>query len=103
MSKNDYWSEKENEKYEKFKVALQNNELNLSEAKKISENTNKIIKIICIPAIIIGAITVIFAFTYLILLWGSLKARVNSNISKHMEDSYGEKIAIISEEMQKDG
>ena len=98
MSKNDYWNEKENEKYLKMKAALELENIDFEKMKKFSEITNKIIKAICVPAIIIGIITFIITFLFVIWYWKGLRESYDPDVMKNLSNLYGEKFEVISYE-----
>lgn len=72
MNNNDYWNERENEKYQKMKVGMEYNNLDFSKVKKFSGGLNKIVKCISIIAIIIGIASLILVAAFIILQWSSL-------------------------------
>ena len=77
MSKSDYWNEKEHEKYERMKVKVELDDFDFEKAKKLSKITNRIIKAITIPAIVIGLATFIIVFLGTILYWRSMYRQMN--------------------------
>lgn len=96
MSKSDYWNEKEHEKYERMKAEVQLENLNFEKAKKLSKIIDRVIKIITIPAIIIGVATFILSFLYVILYWKSINDQLNPNVTGSIENIYDEKSKIVS-------
>ncbi len=72
MSKNDYWNEKDYEKYQKMKVGMEYNNLDFSNVKKFSHITGKVVKIIAILSAVIGILALIFIFTALINFWRNI-------------------------------
>lgn len=97
MSKSDYWNEKEHEKYERMKVVIDLDDFDFENAKKISKITNRIIKAITIPAIIIGVATFIIIFLGTILYWRGIHRQLDPDIIGNLESIYNEKFTIISE------
>lgn len=79
MSNNDYWNEKENEKYQKMKVGIEYNDLDFTKVKKFSGELNKIVKVASIIAIIIGILTIIFVIMFLIIQWKGINQLLNQN------------------------
>ncbi len=77
MNKNDYWNEKAFEKYQKMKVGMEYENLDFERVKKFSKITNRIIKAITIPAIIIGVLTIVIAFSIVILYWKGINEQLN--------------------------
>jgi lipopolysaccharide/colanic/teichoic acid biosynthesis glycosyltransferase len=69
MSKNDYWNEKENEKYQKMKVGMEYEKLDFSKVKTISKISNILIKSFAILAAIIGVIAIIISILAIISIW----------------------------------
>lgn len=96
MSKSDYWDEREHEKYERMKVEVQLEDFDFEKAKKVSKITNRIIKIITIPAIVIGIATFILIFAIVILFWKGLNERLSPDIIGNLEEMYNEKFKIVS-------
>ena len=72
MSKNDYWNEKDYEKYQKMKVGMEYNNLDFSNVKTFSHITGKVVKIIAILSAVIGILALIFIFTALINFWRNI-------------------------------
>lgn len=72
MSKNDYWNEKDYEKYQKMKVGMEYNNLDFSNVEKFSHITGKVVKIIAILSAVIGILALIFIFTALINFWRNI-------------------------------
>lgn len=98
MSKNDYWNEKENEKYLKMKAALELENIDFEKMKKISKITNRIIKAICIPAVVVGIVTFILTFIGVVWYWKGLNEIYDPDVMKNLSNLYGEKFEIISHE-----
>lgn len=98
MNKSDYWNEKEHEKYERMKVGIELDDFDFEKAKKLSKITNRIIKAITIPAIVIGIATFIIVFLGTILYWRSMYRQMNPDIVGNLESIYNEKFKIVSYE-----
>lgn len=98
MSKSDYWNEKENEKYLKMKAALECENIDFEKMKKISKITNKIIKAICIPAVIIGILTFALTFIGVVWYWKGLNEMYDPDVIANLSDLYNEKFEVISHE-----
>lgn len=97
MSNNDYWNEKENEKYQKMKVEMEYNNLDFSKVKKFSGGLNKIVKCISIIAIIIGIASLVLVATFITLQWSSINKQLDPDLTEDIEAIYGEKFNILEE------
>lgn len=97
MSRSDYWDERENEKYEKMKVEMEE-DIDFEKMKKFSKITNKIIKAICIPAVIIGIVAFILTFIGVVWYWKGLNEMYDPDVIANLSDLYNEKFEVISHE-----
>ena len=100
MSKNDYWNEKENEKYQKMKVGMEYSNLDFSHAQLFSDIVYKIVRVIAVIATIIGILTLILVLFITTRPWVNIKNQLNPDAMSYVEEFYDEKFEVISEEKQ---
>ena len=98
MSKNDYWNEKENEKYERMKVGMDYNNLDFSHVKLFSDIVYKIVRGIAVIAAIIGILTLILIFFLATKPWKNIQDEINPDAMSYIENFYDEKFKVLSEE-----
>ena len=99
MDKNEFWNEKDNERYQKMKAEIDFDNLNFKGVKKFAKVTHKITKVFAVIASIIGIMTIALVFLYIINQWKYLGSRVNPDVIENLEDTYLEKFKVISQEI----
>lgn len=99
MDKNEFWNEKDNERYQKMKAEIDFDNLNFKGVKKFAKVTHKVTKMFAIIAAIIGIMTIALVFLYVINQWKYVGSRVNPDVIENLENTYKEKFKIISQEI----
>lgn len=99
MDKNEFWNEKDNERYQKMKAEIDFDNLNFKGVKKFAKVTHKVTKMFAIIAAIIGIMTISLVFLYVINQWKYVGSRVNPDVIENLENTYKEKFKIISQEI----
>lgn len=99
MDKNEFWNEKDNERYQKMKAEIDFDNLNFKGVKKFAKVTHKVTKMFAIIAAIIGIMTIALVFLYVINQWKYVGGRVNPDVIENLENTYKEKFKIISQEI----
>lgn len=69
MSKDYYWDEKDNEKYNKIKAQVNYQNMDFENVRNFSNLIEKIIKVLAIPAIIIGLGVLVFIGYEVMKIW----------------------------------
>ena len=99
MDKNEYWNEKDNERYQKMKAEINFNELDFKGAKKLAKVTKGIAKTFVVIVAIIGICALIIAFLYIKGQWQYIGSRVDPDVIENLEATYREKFKIVSKEI----
>lgn len=99
MDKNEFWNEKDNERYQKMKAEIDFDNLDFKGVKKFTKVTHKITKVCAVIASIIGIMTITLVLLYVINQWKYLGSRVNPDVIENLEDTYLEKFKVISQEI----
>lgn len=69
MSKDYYWDEKDDEKYNKIKAQVNYQNMDFENVRNFSNLIEKVIKVLAIPAIIIGLGVLVFIGYAVIKIW----------------------------------
>ncbi len=69
MSKDYYWDEKDDEKYNKIKAQVNYQNMDFENVRNFSNLIEKVIKVLAIPAIIIGLGVLVFIGYEVIKIW----------------------------------
>lgn len=69
MSKDYYWDEKDDEKYNKIKAQVNYQNMDFENVRNFSNLIEKIIKVLAIPAIIIGLGVLVFIGYEVMKIW----------------------------------
>lgn len=69
MSKNYYWDEKDDEKYNKMKAQVNYQDMDFENVRNFSNLIEKVIKALAIPAIIIGLGVLVFIGYEVMKIW----------------------------------
>ena len=69
MSKDYYWDEKDDEKYNKIKAQVNYQNMDFENVRNFSNLIEKIIKLLAIPAIIIGLGVLVFIGYEVMKIW----------------------------------
>lgn len=69
MSKDYYWDEKDDEKYNKIKAQVNYQNMDFENIRNFSNLIEKVIKVLAIPAIIIGLGVLVFIGYEVIKIW----------------------------------
>ena len=69
MSKDYYWDEKDGEKYNKIKAQVNYQNMDFENVRNFSNLIEKIIKVLAIPAIIIGLGVLVFIGYEVMKIW----------------------------------
>lgn len=69
MSKDYYWDEKDDEKYNKIKAQVNYQNMEFENVRNFSNLIEKIIKVLAIPAIIIGLGVLVFIGYEVMKIW----------------------------------
>lgn len=99
MDKNEFWNEKDNERYQKMKAEIDFDNLSFKGVKRFAKVTHKITKVFAIIAAIIGILAITVVCFFVIAQWKYLGSRVNPDVIAELEDTYQEKFKIISQEI----
>lgn len=99
MDKNEFWNEKDNERYQRMKAEVDFDNLSFKGVKRFAKVTHKITKVFAIIAAIIGILAITVVCFFVIAQWKYLGSRVNPDVIAELEDTYQEKFKIISQEI----